>query len=406
MTPSFSNWVGNQTCTPRRRVSPASEAEVQDAVREAASLRETVRVVATGHSFTPVHLTEGTLIDLEGLKGVVAIDPAGRRVTALPGTSIGAFGEPLWEAGLALANQGDIDTQGITGAIGTATHGSGVRLKSFSASLRRCRIVTGTGEIVEIDESRPDLLHAAQVSVGMLGVMTEVEIEAVPAYRLTERLEHWSYDEFIDQFDARIAAHRHFSTFWCPAEDSAAQYALEMEPGRPTADACFIKIYDEAPDDTPDSATPRRRVDRGYRIYPSVFEPNFDELEYFVRLDRAKEAIGAMRELMLASQPDAVFPLEIRTVAADDAYLSPQYGTPTVVLSVSGRHGTDYWSYLRSVDRLLGEFDARVHWGKLHFLTRDQLHARYPMAGRFIEIRRELDPAGTFLNDHLRPLFA
>ena len=79
---------------------------------------------------------------------------------------------------------------------------------------------------------------------------------------------------------------------------------------------------------------------------------------------------------------------------------------PREVLSVSGRHGTDYWSYLRSVDRLLGEFDARVHWGKLHFLTRDQLLRRYPMAERFIEIRRELDPAGVFLNDHLRPVFA
>ena len=406
MAPTFSNWVGNQTCTPRRWVSPASEAEVQDAVRDAASLQETVRVVATGHSCTPVHLTEGTLIDLERLKGVVAIDPARRRVTALPGTSISAFGDPLWEAGLALANQGDIDTQGITGAIGTATHGSGVRLKSLSASLRRCRIVTGTGDVVEVDESSPDLLLAAQVSVGMLGVMTEVEIETVPAYRLTERVEHWSFDEFSDRFDERIEMHRHFSAFWCPAEDSAAQYALEMEPGKPTADACFIRIYDEASSDTPNSATSRRRVDRGYRIYPAVFEPNFDELEYFVRLDRAKEAIGAMRELMFRSQPDAIFPLEVRTVAADDAYLSPQYGTPTVVLSVSGRHGTDYWSYLRSVDRLLGEFDARVHWGKLHFLTRDQLLGRYPMAERFIEIRRELDPAGVFLNDHLRPLFA
>src|SRR6185436_20372809 len=113
-----------------------------------------------------------------------------------------------------------------------------------------------------------------------------------------------------------------------------------------------------------------------------------------------------MRELMLASQPDAVFPLEMRTVAADTAYLSPQYGMPTLVLSVSGKPGTDYWDYLRSVDALLGEFDARVHWGKLHFLTRDQLLARYPRAGDFIATRRELDPAGTFLNPHLEPLFA
>jgi len=76
------------------------------------------------------------------------------------------------------------------------------------------------------------------------------------------------------------------------------------------------------------------------------------------------------------------------------------------VISVSGTPGTDYWPYLRDVDRLLGEFDARVHWGKLHFLTSEQLHERYPRAADFVEVRRTLDPGGVFLNDHLRPLFA
>jgi FAD/FMN-containing dehydrogenase len=110
---------------------------------------------------------------------------------------------------------------------------------------------------------------------------------------------------------------------------------------------------------------------------------------------------------MLAAQPDAVFPLELRTVAADTAYLSPQHGMPSLVLSISGKPGTDYWPYLRDVDALLGgAFGARVHWGKLHFLTAEQLHDRYPRAQAFIDIRRRLDPDGVFLNDHLRPLFA
>jgi FAD/FMN-containing dehydrogenase len=113
-----------------------------------------------------------------------------------------------------------------------------------------------------------------------------------------------------------------------------------------------------------------------------------------------------MRELMLSSLPDSVYPLEVRTVGRDDAFLSPQYETDTTVISVSGKPGTDYWDYLRSVDALLAEFDARVHWGKLHFLTPERLRALYPRAEDFIAIRRELDPAGTFLNDHLRPLFA
>ena len=133
---TFANWVGNQTCTPARRLSPPSEAAVQAAVRAAAAVGQGVRVVATGHSFSPVHLTDGTLIDLAELHGITDVDAAGRRVRALPGTPVGAFGAPLWDAGLALANEGDIDTQGISGAIGTATHGSGIRLQSFSATLR------------------------------------------------------------------------------------------------------------------------------------------------------------------------------------------------------------------------------------------------------------------------------
>jgi FAD/FMN-containing dehydrogenase len=137
-----------------------------------------------------------------------------------------------------------------------------------------------------------------------------------------------------------------------------------------------------------------------------VFEPNFHELEYSVPIGDGPAAVAAMRELMLASQPDARFPMEVRTVAADDAFLSSQHGTATTVISVSGVPGMDYWGYLRDVDRLLGEFGARVHWGKLHFLTREQLLARYPTAETFIRIRRELDPTGVFLNDHLRPLFA
>lgn len=96
----------------------------------------------------------------------------------------------------------------------------------------------------------------------------------------------------------------------------------------------------------------------------------------------------------------------MRTVGADDALLSPQYKTATTAISVSGKPGTDYWGYLRSVDALLAEFGARVHWGKLHFLTPERLHALYPRADDFIALRRELDPEGAFLNDHLRPLFA
>ena len=401
----WTNWVGNQTFA-ADVAAPASEAEVVELVRRAIAAGTGIRAAGAGHSFTPIIETTGTVLTTDGLRGIMHIDSARRRVTVLPGTRVGEFGDPLWDAGLALSNQGDIDTQAIAGAVATGTHGSGLALPSFSASLRACRMVNGHGDVVEIDETQPNLLRAAQVAVGALGVMTSLTIEVSPAYRLAERIEHRPLSEVLGHWDELFAGHRHFSFFWLPSEGSAQLYGLTTPPGRRMTDTCFIKVYDEAGDDVPDDATPGRRVDRAHRIYPAEFEPNFHELEYFVPVERGREAVEAMRELMLRSQPAAVFPMEVRTTAADDAYLSSNYRTATTVISVSGTPGFDYWDYLRDVDGLLGEFGARVHWGKLHFLTREQLAERYPESERFIAIRRELDPAGVFLNDHLRRLFA
>ena len=402
---AWTNWVGNQSFTPAFTASPRDEAEVVALVRQAADRGVGVRVTGAGHSFTPVVQTDGLQLDLSALRGVVATDPARQRATARAGTPIHDFYEPLWDAGLALRNQGDIDTQHIAGAVATATHGSGTRFTSLSGAVRRLRIVTATGEVIEIGEDEPDLLHAAQVSVGMLGVVTEVELAVTEAYRLRQHVSLRSWDDIMEHWDDLVADHRHFGMFWLPSEESGRLYNLDGH-GQEMADQCYVKVYDEVGPDVPDDATEGRRVDRCYRIFPMVYDANFHELEYFVPLEKGPDALRAMRQLMLGSLPDSVYPLEVRTVGPDEAYLSPQHGTPTTVISVSGTPGTDYWAYLRSVDALLADFDARVHWGKLHFLTPERLHRLYPRADDFIAVRRQLDPQGMFLNDHLRPLFA
>ena len=125
--PAWTNWVGNQTCEPAALASPASEDEVAELVAGATA----VRVAGAGHSFTPVVATDGLLLDVRGLGGIRSIDAERRRVVVGPATTIGEFGEPLWAAGLALANQGDIVAQQIAGAVSTATHGSGLKLGCF-----------------------------------------------------------------------------------------------------------------------------------------------------------------------------------------------------------------------------------------------------------------------------------
>lgn len=404
-TSTWTNWVGNQSFTPAFAAAPRDEEEVAALVRRAAERGVGVRVAGAGHSFTPVVETSGLRLDLSALRGVLSTDPQSRRATALAGTRIHDFYEPLWEAGLALRNQGDIDTQHIAGAVATATHGSGSRYTSLSGVVRGLRLVTATGERLDIGEDDTDLLHAAQVAIGMLGVVTQLDLGVTDAYRLRERVSLRSWEDVMEHWDELVSKHRHFGFFWLPSEESGTLYNLTGH-GDPMADQCYVKIYDEVDPDVPDDDTEGRRVDRCYRIFPMVYDANFHELEYFVPLEQGPQALLAMRQLMLASLPDSIYPLEVRTVGADEALLSPQYQSATAVVSVSGRPGTDYWAYLRSVDALLADFGARVHWGKLHFLTPERLHELYPRAGDFIALRRELDPEGLFLNDHLRPLFA
>lgn len=403
----WTNWVGNQSFTASELCRPRDEAGVQDAVRRAAESGVGLRVAATGHSFTPIVQTDGVLLDLEQMTGIVGLDAARRRVTALAGTPVSAFGEPLWNAGLALSNQGDIDTQRIAGAVATGTHGSGLRQQSFSGTVRSLRLVTASGDVLDIDEREPTLLHAAQVAVGMLGVITRLELEATDAYRLQERIEYPHLDEVLEQWNDAVERHRHFSCFWMPTGASPELYGLACPPDLDMCDRCYVKIYDELPSEPDDvDRTPGRRRDRAYRIYPDTFEPNFHEMEYMVPAELGKEAVQAVRRLIYEQFPDCIYPVEVRFTAADDAYLSANYERDTTVISVSGRPGTDYEPFLRAFDRTLQSFDARPHWGKLHFMTEDRLPGLFPQLDAFRSIRRRLDPDGLFLNDHLRPLFA
>jgi FAD/FMN-containing dehydrogenase len=164
MAGKWTNWVGNQSFKYASYAAPKSEKEVVKAVKNALSKKQKIRVMATGHSFTPIVETDGLLLDLAKISGIKAVDPYKQRAFVGSGTPISALGEPLWERGLALKNQGDIDAQRIAGAVSTGTHGSGTSFGSFSSTLKSCRIVTGTGDVVEITEKNPDLLHAAQVS--------------------------------------------------------------------------------------------------------------------------------------------------------------------------------------------------------------------------------------------------
>jgi FAD/FMN-containing dehydrogenase len=242
--------------------------------------------------------------------------------------------------------------------------------------------------------------------LGSLGVVIDVELEVSAAYHLQERITYPHVDELVEQWDVNPASHRHFSFLWCPTDDAAELFELPTPAGESMINRAYTKVYDETHIEEPAGivTTPGSRVDRSYRIYPDGFGRIFNELEYFVPAAVGREAFLAVKDFISAKYPEQIFPIEVRWVAADEGYLSPQYHRDTCVITITVEAGSDYWQYLRDVDAVLDPFDPRPHWGKLNFMTRERMERLYPELDAFIAIRREFDPNGVFLNDHLRPL--
>lgn len=396
----WSNWAGNQTCRPAEIVKPGDAEEVRLVVSRAASSGQGVRVVGSGHSFTPLACTSGVMVDLSSMSGVLEVDSERGTARARAGTSIHDLAASLWEHGFSLRNQGDIDAQTIGGAVSTATHGSGLMQQSFSGELRSAEYVAADGSVRTVDFADA-ALDAFRTSLGALGILTAVELAVTPAYQLGERIEYWSLGEVLERWHEEMSERRHFSFFWGPQPHSLALYGL-ADPAGSSLD-CYVKRYDELPVDAERSSRPGRRAGPAHLIYPMTFDDGWHEMEYFVAFDRALEAMDAVRQVMRNHQ-DQAFPMEARAVAAETGWLSPMFGRDSVSISVSGVAGTDYLPYLHDVDAALTEFDGRGHWGKLHFLDAERLAETYPRYLDFVTLRRRLDPQGVFLNDHLSSL--
>ena len=404
------NWVGNQAFVARHKGEPASEDELAALVARAARENLGVRVAGSGHSFTPVVATSGLLLSLAKMQGVVSADAARKRVTVRAGTRIGGIGRALKGMGLSLANQGDIDTQAIAGALSTGTHGTGLALGCLSTQAVGMRLVTADGAVLDLDIDRDrETMAAAQVAVGMLGVMSSVTLQVVDAYNLREKQWRDSFEACMEQHDALAADNRHFGFFWCPVAESRHLYCLPdlaaVSPTKREHDVCEMKVMNVADEAPFSNEATFERVAYSSEIYPIEYAPNFHELEYAIPVEHGKEALRQVRELMLTKHTNCIYPVEYRFVAGDEGMLSPYYRRPSVTISVSGGPGVDYWSYLTDVDAILRQYRARPHWGKLHFNTRDDMPALYPRYEAFQAARRRLDPKGMFLNDHLRALF-
>ena len=398
----WSNWSGSVTCQPRQMEAPRSEAELCALVAQAHREGQTVRVAGTGHSFIPLCASDGLLISLDNMQGVVSADRHTGRATVWAGSKIWQLGEPLLAAGLAPENQGDIDRQAIAGAVSTGTHGTGRRIGSMSTQVVGLRIVTATGEIVECSPtSEAELFRAARTALGTFGVLSQITLRCLPAYKLHERTWVASFDECMAKLDEHIAATRHFEFFWSPSEDACAMKSLQP-------------VMSDAPQ--PEAAAPlpaegrlgrymkSERVDWSYRIFPSERNIKFNECEFAIPYENGPDCVREIRELMRTKHHEVAWPIEYRTLGADDIDIGPAHGRETVTISIHQAAELPYLRFFTDAEAVFRNHRGRPHWGKWHSHKAKELRELYPRWDHFLAMRERIDPQGTFLNGYLREI--
>jgi L-gulono-1,4-lactone dehydrogenase len=421
----WANWAGDQTCQPVEIAHPASREELAEVVGAAAAAGRKVSAAGSGHSFTEAAMTEGTMVRVEALAGVLDADPGTGLVRVGAGTVLADLNEELARIGLAMENLGDIDVQTIAGAISTGTHGTGARLRNLSAQVEGMELVLADGSVRQLDAATDaELLRAARVGVGALGAIAAVTLRCVPAFTLARVDTPEPREAVLDAFQQRADANDHFELFTFPYADNAL--VLERNrvdgPSRPRGRAAAylndvvlenwgLEALSAAGKAFPDRipalsrlaarlASGSRTTDRSDRVFANDRRVRFTEMEYGIPREHGPEAARRVIEWVRANRYPVFFPIEMRVAAGDDASLSPSHERDTAYIAVHQYRGMEWRPYFQAVEEIMSSYGGRPHWGKRHFQTAETLAPRYPAWDEYQSARNELDPARVFTNEY------
>jgi xylitol oxidase len=402
MTGRLTNWAGNIEFGAARVHRP----ETVDELRRVVAGAERVRVLGSGHSFNHIADTPGDLVSIASLPADVRIDAERGTVDVAGGVRYGDLAARLDAAGYALHNLGSLPHISVAGAVATGTHGSGVGLGNLATAIAGLEFVTAGGELVSLRRGDADFAGSV-VSLGALGVVARVTLDIRPRYQMRQYV-------FEHLPRARLDAH------W--GEIAAAGYSVSLFTAwvGDTVDQVWLKrLADDAPAPAEffgavPAAGPRHPIATMSAVncteqggvpgpwhtrlphFRLEFTPSSGEelqSEFFVARSDAVPAFAAVERVRHLLAP-ALMISEIRTVAADDLWLSPHYERDSVALHFTWVPNLDLvLPVVAALEEQLAPFGARPHWGKVFH------HApRYPRSAEFAALAARMDPAGTFRN--------
>ncbi|PFJ14633.1 FAD-binding oxidoreductase [Bacillus cereus] len=421
------NWTGNVEGTPHYTMYPESIQDVVEVVGLARKKGKKIRVVGSGHSFTPLVQTEEILVSLDELKGITNIDVEKMIVEVWAGTKLYDLGKLLEEKGYAQENLGDIDLQSIAGAISTGTHGTGVAFGSLSTQVIEITAVLSTGERIVCSEiENAEYWKAFQLSLGMLGIIVKVKLKVIPVYSLVYESEKQSLSTVMSRLE-EYKENRHFEFFVFPYSEEV-QVKFTNETADKGTDLKWHKLKVELLENRIFSL-----LSKGCKWFPSISKcvsqlsakvvPNtkiigpsyqvfatsrtvpFYEMEYSVPSKYMRIVVAEISNLIEKKKHKVHFPIECRYVKGDDIWLSPAHGRDSAYIAVHMYKGMKYAAYFGEVEKIFLKYEGRPHWGKMHTLSYEQLQDIYPEFHSFLQVRKSLDEMGMFLNPYAEKLF-
>ena len=408
----LTNWAGNVTFSTRTLHRPTSLEQLQEIVAGSASLR----VLGTGHSFSPIADSTGALVTVADLPRRIELDEKAQTVTVSAGTRFGALTQVLQAAGWALHNLGSLPHISVGGAVATGTHGSGRHNPTLAAAVAGLELVTPAGELVQLARGEPDF-DGSVVALGALGVVTALTLDVQPRYQIEQRVyENLPLDalrvNLLDILSAAYSVSVFLSWHRPAAEQIWVKHRVDAGVWGFGADWRGATLADGPRNPVP-GMDPAFTTEQGGVAGPwnerlphfrLEFTPSSgDELqsEYLLPLDQATAGLD-----VLSALADRIAPLlhvcELRTVAADGLWLSECYRQDSVALHFTWHPDpVAVAPVLRAVEEGLVPLGARPHWGKVFSIEPADVAARYP---RFADARRlfeAADPAGKLRNAFL-----
>jgi alditol oxidase len=401
------NWAGNHTYRAATLHRPSSLDQVRELVAGASRLR----VLGSRHSFTDIADSEA-LLSLDGLPAEVAVDHAAGTVSCSADLRYGELAEALAAEGVALANLASLPHISVAGAVATATHGSGDANGNLATAVAGLELVTASGETLTASRGDPDF-DGLVVGLGALGAVTRLILDVEPAYQVRQRtFEGLAWGSLFEHLDAVTSAGYSVSLFtrWAEQVEQVWVKSRVTEEPEQVRDELFGAVpatVDRHPilgidpvNCTPQLGVPGPWSDRLPHFRMGFTPSSGDELqsEYLVPRGQAVAALESLRAVAGVVRP-VLQVSELRTVAADLLWMSPQYGQDTLAVHFTwlpDRAGVE-WA-LAEVEAALAPFGARPHWGKLFLADASAIAPLYPRLPDFAALAGRLDPRGVFAN--------